>query len=738
MRKIASSNGLGVALLALVVLAFSLSAVWAEQFSNFGLTTLAATIGSTDTSLTVVSTANFPTSAPFRITIQDSVGSTPEIDLVTAISGNTYTVTRGYEGTTATGHSAGAQVGQFVTAGVITDMYPAQRVVTSCPVNMTAADQIVEINQASGSCAVTGPSNPVPGKTYTIKDGGLNAATYPITLNPASGTIDGSASITLNQNGQALSFESNGSNLRIKSNYVSIVNTFTAAVCSLMPTTCGAFFGYSDPLWYGAIPNNGSVDNSPALRLAQTDACTGGWKRIKYTSGKYNFQSQVNKACHGETIFADPQNLMYDGNNPNSAVELYVNSGYFTTANHCFLNDNGYVDTTEANINFGGDGGQNGITDLCNSFNYTGSGQIPRHYLFNVGFSGTGTAWGCGLNTSGSGSSFPTPYTGSGNTCSNYMGVRAYNVTVAESALAANGNLTDTFWRGGEAAGNACGVIVGANVGTANVIIDINRAEENGYGGMSGVCKTAVPAFEVNGPGWNITTQFEGNNGPAGWFDGNYANDSINGGQLGSDGQAGVLGAESEFVFDTSSGSHPGVSINGAQISTLGGFVAPKYGIECLGTADISPIGIVGGNWQSALFSSGFINNSTETCSITPLVASGQNTRLPGPLIAVKTSAYAVQASDDGTLFTNTGATGSVTFTLPTASAGHNSCFVADAAYPLVIAADSGHTIRNGTSVTAASGNFTSNGTQGEMLCVKALNSSEWYVNHITGSWTVN
>jgi hypothetical protein len=106
--------------------------------------------------------------------------------------------------------------------------------------------------------------------------------------------------------------------------------------------------------------------------------------------------------------------------------------------------------------------------------------------------------------------------------------------------------------------------------------------------------------------------------------------------------------------------------------------------------------------------------------------------------ISIKAASYVVQATDSGAWFSNTGATGSITFTLPTAFAGFNSCFVADAAQVIVIAADSGHTIRNATSVTAAGGNFTSNGTQGELLCVIAINTTEWYVSHISGSWAVN
>ena len=110
-------------LLACVIYLLPISSVQAENFSNFALTTLSNSIGSGDTALTIASTANFPLTAPFRLVIQDTATSTPEIVYVTGVAGSTYTVTRGYEGTSQTAHSAGAQVAQFVTAGVISNLY---------------------------------------------------------------------------------------------------------------------------------------------------------------------------------------------------------------------------------------------------------------------------------------------------------------------------------------------------------------------------------------------------------------------------------------------------------------------------------------------------------------------------------------------------------------------------------------------------------------------------------------
>ena len=75
-----------------------------EQYSNDAVTTLASTIDSSVTSLTVDSATNFPTVGNFRLLI----GS--ELMLVTSVSGAVFTVVRGIENTVALGHTAGDQV----------------------------------------------------------------------------------------------------------------------------------------------------------------------------------------------------------------------------------------------------------------------------------------------------------------------------------------------------------------------------------------------------------------------------------------------------------------------------------------------------------------------------------------------------------------------------------------------------------------------------------------------------
>lgn len=82
-----------------------------ESFANNATTTLSGTITSGASSLVVTSAATFPLSPQFRLLIDS------EFLLVTAMTGTTFTVTRGVEGSTAAAHSNGATVSHVLTSG---------------------------------------------------------------------------------------------------------------------------------------------------------------------------------------------------------------------------------------------------------------------------------------------------------------------------------------------------------------------------------------------------------------------------------------------------------------------------------------------------------------------------------------------------------------------------------------------------------------------------------------------
>ena len=88
-----------------------------EQIANLARTNLNGDITNIATSITVLSATAFPSSPQFRIVVD------LEIMIVTGISGTTWTVTRGVEGTSAVAHSSGATVVLVLTAGSLPQLW---------------------------------------------------------------------------------------------------------------------------------------------------------------------------------------------------------------------------------------------------------------------------------------------------------------------------------------------------------------------------------------------------------------------------------------------------------------------------------------------------------------------------------------------------------------------------------------------------------------------------------------
>lgn len=102
-----------------------------------------------------------------------------------------------------------------------------------------------------------------------------------------------------------------------------------------------------------------------------------------------------------------------------------------------------------------------------------------------------------------------------------------------------------------------------------------------------------------------------------------------------------------------------------------------------------------------------------------------------------ETTNTSISAGQSGQIFTNEGSSGTVTYTLPVASAGLDFIVSSVAAHTIAITANTGATIRNGGSVSSSAGTFTSDGTTGPVIRLTAMNSTQWIVTHITGQWTV-
>jgi hypothetical protein len=82
-----------------------------EKFANNPVTTLNGGVSAIDTSVIVTDATPFPVTAQFRLKVES------ELMLITGVAGNTFTATRGIEGTIAADHSSGVLATHILTAG---------------------------------------------------------------------------------------------------------------------------------------------------------------------------------------------------------------------------------------------------------------------------------------------------------------------------------------------------------------------------------------------------------------------------------------------------------------------------------------------------------------------------------------------------------------------------------------------------------------------------------------------
>lgn len=112
---------------------------------------------------------------------------------------------------------------------------------------------------------------------------------------------------------------------------------------------------------------------------------------------------------------------------------------------------------------------------------------------------------------------------------------------------------------------------------------------------------------------------------------------------------------------------------------------------------------------------------------------------IANPTVSAKTSDYTILALDNFTTFTNTGASATVTLTLPTAVDTLGYQFAVVAARQLVIQAAGGASIAIGESISSLNGTITADGASGGLysyISLRAVSATLWVATGFVGGWT--
>lgn len=119
------------------------------NYSNIAVqTTITGAIVAGDLTLTVADATGYP-AVPFRIVLDPGVVASEEVCQVTAKVSTLFTVTRGYDGTTAKSHSSGATVIHAVVASDLTDLQAADTTEASARASADTALSTAISNEAT-------------------------------------------------------------------------------------------------------------------------------------------------------------------------------------------------------------------------------------------------------------------------------------------------------------------------------------------------------------------------------------------------------------------------------------------------------------------------------------------------------------------------------------------------------------------------------------------------------------
>lgn len=104
--------------------------------------------------------------------------------------------------------------------------------------------------------------------------------------------------------------------------------------------------------------------------------------------------------------------------------------------------------------------------------------------------------------------------------------------------------------------------------------------------------------------------------------------------------------------------------------------------------------------------------------------------------VSHKTANYTVLDTESGTYFTNLGASGTITFTLPAATVGLHYFFKVRAVQQLRVDPSGSETLESTASVEQAAGAYLWADAKGEFIHIICLETGKWAMHNSSGTWT--